>query len=276
MRLLAPPEDGAHGSVRTNSNGVELMTLRTLPLIVVGVVGVVAGVASAQPMQSAESRLFELRTYHTSDGKLDALHARFRDCATRMFEKHGITNLGYWTPADANGSRIVFLLAYPNEAARDASWSGLAIDPDWRKCRRETERDGRLVERIEELLLVPTADCPVVAPTRGEEPRAFEVRTYTTKLDDRTHHHTICEKYREALVGCWTATTTRPSGEVTHVYLLAHDRPIVERQVPDAGLAARYHISTTGGPGPRIRPRPISDDGGIGLVLQPTDYSPLR
>ena len=44
------------------------------------------------------SRSFELRTYTTEAGKLAALHARFRDHTTALFEQHGMTNIGYWIP----------------------------------------------------------------------------------------------------------------------------------------------------------------------------------
>jgi len=239
-------------------------------------VAAVAGVASAQSTPT-ETRLFELRTYHAPDGKLDALHARFREHATRLFERYGIASLGYWTPSDASDSRVVFLLAYPNAESRNNSWARLVTDPDWRKARRQSEAQGRLVERIEELMLVPTADCPVVAPTRAEKPRSFELRTYTTKTADPTFHKALCEKFHDSLVGCWTAAAAQPGGETTHVYLLARERPGSEKRMPEVVHSDRFRISTTGGgPVPSVRPRPAVSDGGKGLVLQPTDYSPLR
>jgi len=238
-------------------------------------VAAVAGTASAQPTPT-ETRLFELRTYHAPDGRLDGLHARFRDHATHVFEKYGITNLGYWTPSDAGDSRVVFLLAYPNAEARSASWARLVTDPEWRRARRESEVHGRLVERIEEVMLIPTADCPVVAPTRSDKPRSFELRTYTTKVGDQTSHKALCEKFHDSLVGCWTAASAQATGETTHVYLLARERPAGEKRTPEVVRSDRFRISTTGGPVPNARPRPPVSDGGKGLALQPTDYSPLR
>jgi hypothetical protein len=208
---------------------------------------------------------------------VDALHARFRDHAARLFEKHGMTCLGFWTPTDAGGTRVVFLLAYPNTAARSASWAGLVVDPEWRKLRRESEHDGRLVERIEELMLTPTEDCPVVAPSRAESPRSFELRTYSARAEDRAFHKSIHEKYHDVLVGCWQATARQPSGETTHVYLLARERPPSERKAPRMASSDRFRISTTVVESPpSVRPRPAAGDGGKALVLQPTDYSPLR
>src|SRR5215217_2848308 len=77
----------------------------------------------------ADSRVFEMRTYYAAPGKLDALHARFRDHTMKLFEKHGMTNLGYWTPigaapgAEANPeNQLIYVLAYPSKEARDQSW----------------------------------------------------------------------------------------------------------------------------------------------------------
>ncbi|MEM7602982.1 MAG: NIPSNAP family protein, partial [Verrucomicrobiota bacterium] len=72
---------------------------------------------------------YELRTYHANEGKLDALHARFRDHTVSLFEKHGMTNLIYWTPVENNDNLLIYLLAYPDRATRDASWKAFREDP---------------------------------------------------------------------------------------------------------------------------------------------------
>ena len=48
-----------------------------------------------------KGRFFEMRTATAPEGKLDALHARFRDHTNALFQKHGMTIIGFWTPADA-------------------------------------------------------------------------------------------------------------------------------------------------------------------------------
>src|SRR5690349_20596967 len=45
-----------------------------------------------------KDRVFELRTYTAAEGKLDALNARFRDHTNKLFVKHGMELIGYWTP----------------------------------------------------------------------------------------------------------------------------------------------------------------------------------
>ena len=40
--------------------------------------------------------IYELRIYECFAGKLENLNARFRNHTLKLFEKHGITNVGYW------------------------------------------------------------------------------------------------------------------------------------------------------------------------------------
>src|SRR5688572_11758175 len=76
---------------------------------------------SSSAAVAKDSRVFELRTYFAEPGKLDALHARFRDHTSRLFQKHGMTIVAYWMPRDAP-DRIVYVLAYKSKEATDASW----------------------------------------------------------------------------------------------------------------------------------------------------------
>ena len=92
------------------------------------------------------SRLYEMRIYFASEGKLDALHARFRDHTLGLFEKHGMTNVGYFVPVGENPERkLVYFLSYPNRQARDASWKAFINDPLWKTAYAESEKTGPLV-----------------------------------------------------------------------------------------------------------------------------------
>jgi hypothetical protein len=62
----------------------------------------------AQNAAPAAPQVFEMRTYYAHPGKLDALHARFRDHTTRLFTKHGMTNLGYWVPIENPQGKLVY------------------------------------------------------------------------------------------------------------------------------------------------------------------------
>ncbi len=103
-------------------------------------------------------RFFEMRTYIANDGKFEALHKRFRDHTCRLFEKHGMTNIGYWTPSEgpSKDNTLVYLLAYPSREARDASWKAFMADPDWQAVYKESHKDGPLVSKVESKFLAPT------------------------------------------------------------------------------------------------------------------------
>ena len=104
-------------------------------------------------------RVFEMRTYYTHEGRLPALNKRFRDHTTALFKKHGMENVGYWTPVnekDGKNDKLVYLLAYPSLEAREASWKAFGADPEWKKAQAESEKDGKIVKKVESVFLSPT------------------------------------------------------------------------------------------------------------------------
>ena len=107
---------------------------------------------------AAEGRVFELRTYTTHEGKLDALHARFRNHTTKLFEKHGMTNVGYWTPRDAPLAQntLIYVLAHSSREAAEKSWAAFRNDPEWQKARTESEANGKIVSKVESVFLNAT------------------------------------------------------------------------------------------------------------------------
>jgi hypothetical protein len=95
-----------------------------------------------------KNRVFEIRTYYANEGKLDALLARFRDHTVALFKKHGMTNVGYWVPADNKENKLVYMLAFPSREARNKAFKAFLADPDWQKANKESIKDGRLVKKI--------------------------------------------------------------------------------------------------------------------------------
>jgi hypothetical protein len=106
----------------------------------------------------AKNRVFEMRTYTAPDGKLADLHKRFRDHTRRIFEKHGITNIAYFSPQDAPLSQntLVYLLAYPSREAAKQSWDAFRNDPEWKKVSSESQVNGPIVAKVESVFLDPT------------------------------------------------------------------------------------------------------------------------
>ncbi len=104
----------------------------------------------------------ELRIYTAATGRLAALQARFRDHTCALFEKHGITNVAYWTNTIGGpNDELWYILGYPSLEARAASWASFAADPEWHRVRDESERDGPIVARIENRVITPTDFSPL-------------------------------------------------------------------------------------------------------------------
>jgi hypothetical protein len=110
-----------------------------------------------------ENRVFEMRTYYSEDGKMKALHSRFRDHTNKLFVKHGMELIGYWSPKDAKEAEVkmVYILAHKSREAADRSWAAFRADPDWIKARDASEVDGKLVKKVEVLWLDPTDYSPL-------------------------------------------------------------------------------------------------------------------
>ena len=111
-------------------------------------------VAEAQ----SSDRVFELRTYTTHPGRLDALHARFAEHTIPLFERHGMTNIGYFVPQDAPlaENTLIYIVAHDSREAAKASWAAFVADPDWQEAREASMRDGLIVDKIENVFMNAT------------------------------------------------------------------------------------------------------------------------
>jgi len=120
---------------------------------------------STSPSFAKDSRTFELRTYYANPGKLEALNTRFREHTNALFQKHGMTLVAYWmpvaAPAEGTGGTLIYVLAYPSVDAREAAWKAFGSDPDWIKARDESERDGKLVAKVDSVIMKATDYSPM-------------------------------------------------------------------------------------------------------------------
>ena len=102
--------------------------------------------------------IHELRIYHCIPGRLPDLNKRFETITLGLWQKHGIRQAGFWTVlVGPNNQTLYYLLEWESLAERERKWAAFMADPDWLAKRAETERNGPLVERVENLLLAPTA-----------------------------------------------------------------------------------------------------------------------
>jgi len=141
-----------------------IRTLLTVFLGGVGALAVASAAMAAEGSLAPGSRTFELRTYTAAPGKLEALHARFRDHTNALFLKHGMTIVGFWVPSDKDkggDNTLVYLLAYPDRAAREKSWEEFRKDPAWIAARDASEANGKLVEKVDSVFLTATDYSPM-------------------------------------------------------------------------------------------------------------------
>lgn len=115
-----------------------------------------------QPVSSvsaqANHRVFEIRTYTAAPGRLDALKARFRDHTIAIFNKHGMTSIGYWTPQDSPQSQntLIYILAHPSRETAQKNWDAFRNDPEWVKVKADSEANGPLTTKVESVFADPT------------------------------------------------------------------------------------------------------------------------
>src|SRR5689334_13513858 len=117
-----------------------------------------AAIQAASTDKGSKTRVFEIRTYTTESGKLQDLIKRFRDHTTSLFEKHGMTNIGYWVPADEPRSKNtqIYILAHESRDAAKKSWAAFQHDPEWIKVKTASEADGKIVSKVEAVYAEPT------------------------------------------------------------------------------------------------------------------------
>jgi hypothetical protein len=230
----------------------------------------------------SETRFFEMRTYYAAPGKLDDLLARFRNHTLKIFEKHGISNIGYWLPETNTEARLIYLLAYPNREAREKSWKEFSADPEWQSVAKDSERNGRLVAKVESVFLEPTDFSPQVTPNATGSTKIYELRTYhaaTGKLPDllarfRNHTTTLFTRHGMAQFGYFVPTEKKDGAGDVLIYILAHKD---HQAWSESFKAFRSDPEWVKVKADSEANGSLTIEGGVKSVLMvPTDFSPAK
>jgi hypothetical protein len=241
------------------------------------------GILPAATAGEKDTRVYEMRTYFAAKGKLDALETRFRDHTTKLFEKHGLTNVGYWIPTPNPDNKLIYILSYPSKEAGQKAWKAFGADPDWQKARKESEVNGSLVAKIEPVFMTATDYSPEIKAAKNGE-RVFELRVYTAspgKLDDlnsrfRDHTLKLFEKHGMTNVAYWTPAKDQKGADNTLIYILAHKNLDAAKKSWDEfrkdadWIAAREASEKKAGGSLTVK------DGVKSTFMKATDYSPIR
>lgn len=225
--------------------------------------------------------VYELRVYTAHEGKMPELLARFRDHTCKLFEKHGMVNIGYWTPLDQkDGSKLYYVLQHRSRETAQESWKGFGADPEWQAVQKASEAKGKLVDSVESTYLALTDYSP--APRAfTQRPHIFELRTYTTNegkleaLDARFREHTIDLFRRHGFTNLpyWHPLDADKGAGKTLVYLLAFDtREAATKSWAEFQADPEW-----------IKVRTASEEKGkilahapVSVFLTPTDFSNLK
>lgn len=256
------------------------ITLRLFALL-----AFIAGILPA--LRAADDAVvFELRTYTATPGNLDKLLTRFRDHTMRIFEKHGMKNIGYAVPvdkADGAGDKLVYMIAHRSREAAKESWKEFNADPEWKDVAAKSQVDGKIVAKVESVFVSQADFSPKVADYQGA-PRLIEMRTYTTPegkiaaLDARFRDHTcaLFEKHGIANLGYYHPVDADKGAGKTLIYFIAHaDRDAATKswaafRADPAWVAAKAASEKAAGGSLTIT------DGVKSVFLTPTDFSPTK
>jgi pimeloyl-ACP methyl ester carboxylesterase len=241
-------------------------------------------VLAAAPAPVAKPALdtlcYEMRIYTAQKGKLNDLLRRFRNHTTQLFEKNGMTNVGYWTPLDNVDEKVYYVLSYPNRAARNQSWKTFMADTTWQRVQKESELNGGLVGKVESIFLKTTDFSP--NNMKGNSNGVWELRTYTTtpnnlqNLLSRFRDHTVklFSDFGMTNKIYWTATDPEQGADKMLYYFLTHASPAAAKQSFDNFRnSAEWQ---------RVRKESEVKGGGTltakveSLYLYPTDFSKIK
>jgi hypothetical protein len=249
---------------------------------------VAVSLAALMPAPAEDTKVYELRIYVTAPGKLDALLARFRDHTCKLFEKHGMENIGYWVPLDPDkgaDNTLIYVIAHRSREAAKASWAAFQKDPAWQAAREASEKAGRILAQPPESIFMKATDySPAIRPGAGTGPRVFELRDYTTPegkvaaLHARFRDHTckLFEKHGMTNLAYWEPTDPDKGAGSRLIYLLAHPSK-------EAGLAAFKNFGAD--PAWQAARKASEEKAGGSLTvrggvkstyLRAVDFSPLR
>lgn len=118
--------------------------------------------------QRNDARVYELRTYTTNPGRLPALHKRFAEHTMKIFERHGMQNVMYWTPTDSalRDNTLIYVISHASRAQADANWKAFGEDPEWIKVRDASQVDGIILAKPPERVFMTLTPYSPAAPKR--------------------------------------------------------------------------------------------------------------
>ena len=251
-----------------------------MPLLIAVVLATALFVPSAL---AAEPECYEIQAITAVPGKLDALHDWLRDHRDDVLAKHGAECLAFLVPVGENPDRkILFVYRVPSLVEWLEFMRRLKADPAWKQA---SEGPDAFVEKVDSVLLRPTAYSPGFTPAKTAQPRVFELRTYTCPSPEslahlhyrfRDHTMALFAKHRMENLVYWNPRDIDDANRKL-IYLLGHKSVDAAkasfaafRKDPDWLAAKEASEKKAGGS------LTAKDGGVLSEFFVGTEYSPLR
>ena len=95
-------------------------------------------------------------------GRLGDLLSRFREHTIKIFDRHGMKSVAYWTPLDEpeKSNTLIYILQHPSREAAAANWKSFQDDPEWKSVKEKSEANGKLAEKVDSTFLALTDFSP--------------------------------------------------------------------------------------------------------------------
>ena len=106
--------------------------------------------------------LYELRRYEAFGHNKAALHRRFAEHTTKIFDRHGFNQVAYFETVIGDGPELTYLLGWDSLEQRQSSWDSFHADPQWKDVQaKSTAEHGLLVSRTHSSILRPLPFSPL-------------------------------------------------------------------------------------------------------------------
>ena len=158
--------------------------------------------------------LYELRKYDVMPGKGPALLDRFGTFTVPKWGEYGIRAVGFWTPQIGGQNNLIYILAWDSFEQRIERFGKWQASPERAEKWEETERNGPLVRRLQNVLMEPTAFSPMekgvtYGDASNRAPYLFELREYEAMPGCKP---ALVKRFGDFTNGCFVEHGFRPIG----------------------------------------------------------------
>jgi hypothetical protein len=194
---------------------------------------------------SKDNRVYEMRIYYCEPGRLENLVQRFTNHTTKLFEKHGMVNEGYWLPTKNDSNALYYVLSYPSMEAREKSWQTFKEDPKWIAAKEASEVDGKIVSKVKSYFMTATDYSMSIKKSRKKKSGVYELRIYHLNpgklmdINNRFANYTIksFESFGMRNIVYWNTIEKDANIQPILIYLLGHNSEAAAKKSFDDFIA---------------------------------------